>query len=88
MHKATLFFLLLLLFQPSFSQGPNTPIPISEKVRGLLNAFTAITTPNAMKGVINKRIFLRDSEISKAPIDPVHLPIINPPQYNAMYFAL
>ena len=33
MHKATLFFLLLLLFQPSFSQGPNTPIPISEKVK-------------------------------------------------------
>ena len=33
MHKATLFFLLLLLFQASFSQGPNTPIPISEKVK-------------------------------------------------------
>ncbi|MEC8097559.1 MAG: insulinase family protein, partial [Bacteroidota bacterium] len=33
MHKATLFFLLLLLFQSSFSQGPNTPIPISEKVK-------------------------------------------------------
>ena len=33
MHKATLFFLLLLLFKSSFSQGPNTPIPISEKVK-------------------------------------------------------
>ena len=33
MHKATLFFLLLLIFQSSFSQGPNTPIPISEKVK-------------------------------------------------------
>jgi hypothetical protein len=41
-----------------------------------------------MNGVINNNIFFKDSEISKAPIDPVHLPIINPPQYNAIYFAL
>ena len=63
-------------------------IPISTKVSGLLNAFTAIITPKAIKGVINKSIFFKEFEISKAPIEPVHRPIINPPQYSAIYFAL
>ena len=63
-------------------------IPISEAVKGLLSAFTPITTPNAIKGVIKSKICFKDLEMSNAPIDPVHLPIINPPQYKAIYFAL
>ena len=64
----------------------NENIPISVVVSGLPTAFTAITTPKAINGVMNKSTFFNDSEISKAPID--HLPIIRPPQYNAIYFAL